>query len=171
MRLRTLLVTSVVLGLTLGFLLAPDAIRRSQLERAARAWKPGPSDSEHPHEKLISPGVDLNGSWIRTGMDGVSLTFHRREKDGYDVAVHTGGCLWSCSFERTATFADGVVKLNVSVIEYGRNTYDTLYAVQIDDHEYLVPACTVPQLNQSASSSQNFDDVTWNLLARKEIRN
>jgi hypothetical protein len=70
--------------------------------------------------------------------DGSLLSIRKKEGGGYAVGLETHGCVGGWSFERTARYKDGILRLNKAVEEYDPGPYDTLYAISVDGKEYVI---------------------------------
>lgn len=144
------------------------ATRRS-LERRARNWKPSmvPCLSDL---SLIATDVALPGEWTtRRRLNHTAFTFAERPDGQYDVQFSTGGCLGGCELTRIAKLSDGAIMLDGAVAEYVPRTYETLYAIRIDNDEYLLPAESVSDFERELVSGS--DDWKWYVHARAEESN
>lgn len=152
----TILEMCVLIAITgmLAALLSDDsatATRRS-LKRRARNWKPShvPSLSDR---SLIAADLSLSGEWTTRGrLSGSTFLFAQRPDGAYDAQFSTGGCFGGCELTRIARFSEGAIRLDGAVAEYVPRTYDALYAVRIENVEYLLPAESVPEFERDLAS-------------------
>ncbi len=148
-----------VLAVLAGFILIPDSATstRRSLERRARTWN---SSNAYilTDLSLIPTDVDLNGEWAtRRRLNHTTFKFSKRADGKYDVQFTTGGCLGGCELMRTAECSEGTIVLDGAVAEYMPRTYNTLYAIRIDDAEYLLPADNLSDFERAlASGSGNW---------------
>jgi len=160
-----------VLAILVCLIVVPDsatATRRS-LERRARNWKPSlvPNLSDR---SLIATDISLSGEWAtRRRLSHTAFTFAKRPDGQYGVQFSTGGCLGGCELTRIATFSDGAIMLDGAVAEYVPRTYDTIYAIRIDNDEYLLPAESVPDFERDLASGS--DDWKWYVHKRGKESN
>ncbi len=155
-----------VLAILAGFIFIPDSATstRRSLERRARNWKPS-VDPIITDRSLIATDIALNGeSTTRHRLNHTAFTFVKRKDGKYDVQFSTGGCLGGCELTRIAEFSHGVIILDGAVAEYVPRTYDTLYAIRIDNDEYLLPAESLPDFERDLASGS--DDWKWYVHAR-----
>jgi len=168
---RPTIVESITIVAVLAMIVVPDsatATRRS-LERRAHNWKPSlvPNLSDR---SLIATDISLSGEWTtRRRLNHTAFTFSKRPDGKYDVQFSTGGCLGGCELTRIATLSDGAIILDGAVAEYVPRTYDTLYAIRIDNDEYLLPAENVPDFERDLASGT--DDWKWYVHARGKESN
>lgn len=172
MRLRRLTLTEwITLGsiaaIFVAFVVIPDsntATRRS-LERLAAEWQPT-RPTELPDHSILASEIDLSGQWARGGLLARShLSFTARPDSSYDLQFDTGGCGGSCELARVATCLGGVVALDAAVAEYSGSVYSTLYAIRIQDREYLLPAESV--LEFETKLVEGDANWQWYLFSRK----
>lgn len=157
----------VSLLIVAGFFYVPDfaTSTRLSLEGRARDWKPSGIPAV-PDSSMIATEIDLNGEWTtRRRLNHAAFAFAERTDGKYDVQFSTGGCCGGCNLSRVGTFIDGVLVLDGAVAEYLPRTYDTLYAIRIDDAEYLLPAESVPNFERAIASGS--DDWKWYVHSRQ----
>ena len=146
-----------VLAILAGLIVFPDSATstRRSLERRARNWNPSgvPTITDR---SLIATDIALNGGWTtRRRLSHTAFTFVKRTDGKYDVRFSTGGCLGGCNLSRVGTLSDGVLVLDGAVAKYVPRTYDTMYAVRIDDADYLLPAASVRDFENAIASGSD----------------
>ena len=161
-----------ILGIAgaLGLLLLwPDSATSTRwgLERRARNWKPspvsGPADATS-----IATQIDITGEWShRQRLASSSFTFTKRSEHQYAALFATSGCLGGCQMARIASVQAGIITLDGAVAEYLPRTYNTLYAVHVDQTDYLVPDVSLRDFEQALSSGSEgwkfyvFSRTSW----------
>lgn len=155
-----------VLGILTSLIFVPDSATstRRSLERRARDWKRS-SVPTVTDRSLIATDIALSGEWTtRRRLNHTAFTFVERTDGKYDVQFSTGGCLGGCKLSRVGTLSEGVLVLDRAVAEYVPRTYDTLYAIRIDDIEYLLPADSVRDFERAIASGSG--DWRWYVHSR-----
>jgi hypothetical protein len=111
-------------------------------ERELSKWKSDPKHEAVPDPSICHAEIDPSGEWISDGgLMGTTLSIQKKSNQEYDVDWYTWGCLSRWRLHRTATYTDGVLKLNRPVDAYCCwSTFDKLYAVQLDLTDSLLPS-------------------------------
>jgi len=160
-----------VLAILGGHIFIPDSATstRRSLERRAQNWKPS-GVTTITDRSLLATDIALNGKWTtRRRLNHTAFTFAKLTDGKYDVQFSTGGCLGGCNLSRVGTLSDGVLVLDGAVAEYVPRTYDTLYAIRIDDADYLLPAESVRDFELAIASGSN--DWRWYVHSRSNESN
>ncbi|MCL4205059.1 MAG: hypothetical protein KJ000_21470 [Pirellulaceae bacterium] len=135
-------------------LLIPDTATstRRQIERRARDFEAGSVD-RLTDESILAADADIAGRWIRWHRLNRSTLFFLPRPDGrFDVRFATAGCGGGCEFVRIASFANGVIRLDGAIAEYGPRTFDTLHPIRVDGAEYLLPAHGLAEFEEKLRS-------------------
>ena len=149
-------------AIIVAFMVIPDSstATRRRLERLATDWQPT-SPRELADRSILAAEIDLSGEWSRGGRLAKSqLSFTARSDSSYDLQFNTGGCGGSCELARVATCSGGVITLDAAVAEYSDRVYTTLYAIRLEDREYLLPAESVLEFETRLAES----DAQWQWL-------
>lgn len=152
----TLIAVAAILA---GFVLIPDnhELTRRNLKQRASNWKPRPP-IELVDPSVLSASANLEGAWIcQHGLDHSRFTFTRQSDRQFAVHFSTGGCLGGCDLRRRAVFDAGVIQLDGAVAEYFPRTYATLYVIQIDGVDYLLPDESVRDFEHELA----IEDGNW----------
>jgi hypothetical protein len=152
------LIVSLGFAFLLGELLfSGDSATRARQEIEARiaSWRAGSDDEIQPTPSLRRPEMEIVGDWeIRLRLAYSYVSIHATAGENYAVHFETGGCMGGYQGDRTATYHAGVLKLDKPVSEYlGGSTFDTMYAVNVDDREVLLPAAKIRQLEADSFSN------------------
>jgi hypothetical protein len=130
---------------------------RWSMERRAREWQPtvAPVLAD---QSLLARDVDISGAWSSPHrLKRSTLAFSARPDGRYDAQFSSSGCLGGCQLSRTAALSSGTIALDGAVVEYSSGpTYDTLYALRIDDTDYLLPAPSVADFQREFSAGSDF---------------
>lgn len=148
-----------IAALWVAFHHVPDNHARTRLELEARAsnWQAN-SRATVSNPALLVDDIRLAGTWVcKQRLTSSSFEFTPTNRRGFVAQFSTHGCLGGCELRRGATFSGGTIRLDDAVAEYRPRTYDTLYAVQIDGVEYLLPEHSVPMFERELTSS----DGAW----------
>ncbi|MFN0138128.1 MAG: hypothetical protein ACKVS9_18645 [Phycisphaerae bacterium] len=145
------------------------------IEQELADWSPSVADAQAPPEYLRNRSVAIEGVWIgRTDMDYASMTITRRADNNYDVEFVTGGSLSSWCLKRTASYRDGVLTLDRPVREYCPITFKSMFTIQVDGKELLLPASTVseflPDVDADGNSRPRTIGVSFYTYGRRADR-
>jgi len=135
-------------------LLLPDTgtQTRRDLERRVRDWERTPV-ATLAEPSLLSRDCELSGDWIDRGKyHRNAFSFRRRSDDRYSVDFTTNGCMGGIGLERVSCCDKGVITLNAPVAEYSWRTYDLLYAICVDETDYLLPAESVEDFERERAA-------------------
>ena len=117
------------------------------IEKRLDDWDPNQSADQLPPQSICDSSIDVEGNWLaQSPFDATSMNIRRLDGDGYSIEFSTHGCLSRWKLQRTATYSDGVLKLNRPVRDYPASIYDHLYAVRVNDEECLLPSSNVHNL-------------------------
>ncbi len=173
-RRQTLAEIVAVLGIVAvlcAIVFIPDSATstRWHLERRAREYRAKSVDAP-ADPSLLATDIDLAGEWINDGLRTYSsFVFTKRGPGQYGVQFTTHGCLGGCKLSRMASLSDGIISLDGAVAEYVPRTYNTLYAIRVDNLIYLVPADGIREFERSrASGSDKWRRYAFSRHATKE---
>ncbi len=115
-----------------------------RVEREIDQWAGDDANHDGVLIDLIDTSVDLEGQWVTDGfLTASNLQIQRRPSGRYDVRMYTSGCLDAWGLTRTGDFESGKLILDRPILEYSSLEYDTLYAIRVQDREYLLPKDSV----------------------------
>ena len=171
-RMPTLSEGIVILGIVvvLGALVSPSShtLTRWELERRVRDWKPAPLKMLGNAE-LLASDIDLSGDWNwKLAHSSAGITFAPRSGDEFEVHFWTGGCLGGCDWSRTATFAKGVITLDRAVAQNDRRAFNMLYAIRVEDTDYLLAEPDVPRFEEEFR--REAGNCSWYVFKRGSNR-
>lgn len=122
------------------------------IESELSKWVSQPETEYAPEMDELNPKLDVAGEWTvgdvlvdgkwLPGDDFFDTTFSmsRAAGNSFTVEFYTSGCLSRWRLQRSATFADGVLRLDRPVVMYCGPTFEKLYAVRSDGSDYFIPA-------------------------------
>ena len=117
------------------------------VEEELATWEPDHEDLVPMISDIHKPDMEIAGSWTTLMiLDGSTLEIQENEDGTYSIDFSTGGCLSNWDLKRTGTYANGVLRLDKPVEEYGSSTYDTLYPVRVDGLDYLISQSRIRSL-------------------------
>ncbi|MCC6489426.1 MAG: hypothetical protein IT364_18145 [Candidatus Hydrogenedentes bacterium] len=145
-------------------LIDPDELDEIPLKE----WTPTEADKYTLDPAVLCCDMAIPGRWYFTDHRFFGTDMIIAPKDGlYSVRFIAWGCVGELYFERTATFANGVVHLDKPVRDFWSNTYQDLYAVKACEREFLVPACVAKDFDEwIRGGGTTLEDLPWHMLQR-----
>lgn len=134
-----------------------DRSHTAQFEKELEGWHPDLADIALPKPELLCPQMELAGEWkFATGFFGTKLSLSAIP-GGNTARFHMWGCAGTADFERKATFSNGIISLDRPVRDFWPNKYQKLYALRVQEIDFLVPSPVLSQFEETIARGEALD--------------
>ena len=147
-------VVVAILGVLAALLMPSNGEYHWMTERRLARWTPGPGDELPPMAAIRDRDAPIAGTWTcRWHRSGSSLTITPDAAKTYSVRFSSSACTRQITLDRSATFRDGVLTLDLAVEEVSpRAISRKFFAIRVGGAAYLVPAARVARLMEGISA-------------------